>query len=383
MRRSPGPTTPTRKTFARAFAGAWFKLTHRDMGPITRYHGPEVPVEPRTWMDPMPPVDHPLVDAQGIALLKERILGSGLSVARLVKTAWASAASLRGFDKRGGANGTRVRLAPQTDWPVNEPAPLAETLARLGAIADQFNAEAEGGRKVSLADMIVVGGCAAVEEAARRAGHTAEVPFTPGRTDATEAQTDADSFAPLEPVIDGFRNRAGNAPLTSLEEMLVDQAQLLTLAAPERTVLMGGLRVLGRQPWRLPARRDHRPGRNPPQRFLLQPARRFDGAPVGGGRGRQLGRPGPDNGQTALDGNPGRPHLRLELAAARAGRGPCLRRGRAAVHRGVCGGLGEGDRARPVRPAPLTPPRAPARIPWTGAPGRHAPGAPARQIGFS
>jgi catalase-peroxidase len=231
--------------FAKAFAEAWFKLTHRDMGPITRYHGPEVPAEPRIWMDPVPPVDHALVDRADIALLKANILGSGLSVSRLVKTAWASASTFRGSDKRGGANGARIRLAPQKDWPVNEPAELAHALAVLEGIARDFNASAEGGKKVSLADLIVLGGCAAVEEAARRAGHAVEVPFTPGRTDATEAQTDADSFAPLEPVIDGFRNYAGAPPISSLEEALLDRSQLLTLTAPEMTVLVGGLRVLG------------------------------------------------------------------------------------------------------------------------------------------
>ena len=231
--------------FAEAFARAWFKLTHRDMGPKVRYLGPEVPAEDLIWQDPLPPIDHPLVDAADIAALKAKILASGLSTAELVSTAWASASTFRGSDKRGGANGARIRLAPQKDWEVNQPAQLARVLATLNGIRDEFNAGQAGGKKVSLADLIVLGGCAAVEAAAAKAGHTVAVPFTPGRTDATAEQTDAASFAVLEPEADGFRNYQRKAYSVPAEEMLVDKAQLLTLSAPEMTVLVGGLRVLG------------------------------------------------------------------------------------------------------------------------------------------
>ena len=231
--------------FAEAFARAWFKLTHRDMGPKVRYLGPEVPAEDLIWQDPLPPIDHPLVDAADIAALKAKILASGLSTAELVSTAWASASTFRGSDKRGGANGARIRLAPQKDWEVNQPAQLARVLTTLNGIRDEFNAGQAGGKKVSLADLIVLGGCAAVEAAAAKAGHTVAVPFTPGRTDATAEQTDAASFAVLEPEADGFRNYQRKAYSVPAEEMLVDKAQLLTLSAPEMTVLVGGLRVLG------------------------------------------------------------------------------------------------------------------------------------------
>ncbi|MGE0417918.1 MAG: catalase/peroxidase HPI [Acetobacteraceae bacterium] len=231
--------------FADAFARAWFKLTHRDMGPRVRYLGPEVPAEELTWQDPVPTVDHPLIGAADIADLKNRILASGLSTAELVSVAWASASTFRGSDKRGGANGARIRLAPQKDWEINQPAQLAKVLKALEGVQAQFNAAAPGGRKVSLADLIVLGGCAAIEAAARQAGHDITVPFTPGRTDATQDQTDVEAFAVLEPLSDGFRNyhhkRIGAPP----EAMLVDKAQLLTLTAPEMTVLVGGLRVLG------------------------------------------------------------------------------------------------------------------------------------------
>jgi catalase-peroxidase len=233
------------QAFADAFARAWFKLTHRDMGPRARYLGPEVPAEELIWQDPVPAVDHPLVGAREVADLKRRILGSGLSIEQLVATAWASASTFRGSDKRGGANGARIRLAPQKDWEANQPAQLGAVLPALEAIKREFDAAQSDGRKVSLADLIVLGGCAAVEEAARRAGHTVEVPFAPGRTDASQAQTDVESFAVLEPLADGFRNyqRAGLA--APAEELLLDRAQLLTLTAPEMTVLVGGLRVLG------------------------------------------------------------------------------------------------------------------------------------------
>jgi catalase-peroxidase len=231
--------------FADAFARAWFKLTHRDMGPKVRYLGPEVPAEDLIWQDPIPAVDHPLIDAKDIADLKSKILASGLSVSELVSTAWASASTFRGSDKRGGANGARIRLAPQKNWEVNQPAQLAKVLTALEGIQQEFNKSQKKGKKVSLADLIVLGGCAAVESAAKAAGFTVEVPFTPGRADASQDQTDVESFAVLEPEADGFRNYQKTKFTVSAEEMLVDKAQLLTLSAPEMTVLVGGLRVLG------------------------------------------------------------------------------------------------------------------------------------------
>ena len=229
---------------ADAFARAWFKLTHRDMGPRSRYLGPEVPAEELIWQDPVPAVDHELIDAADIAGLKARILDSGLSISELVSTAWASAATFRGSDKRGGANGARIRLAPQRDWEVNQPAQLAKVLQTLEGVRKEFNAAQTGGKKVSLADLIVLGGCAAVEQAAKNAGQDVEVPFAPGRTDATQEQTDVDAFAVLEPIADGFRNYQKAKYTVSAEELLVDKAQLLTLTAPEMTVLVGGMRVL-------------------------------------------------------------------------------------------------------------------------------------------
>ncbi|MFO1148785.1 MAG: catalase/peroxidase HPI [Alsobacter sp.] len=232
--------------FADAFARAWFKLTHRDMGPVARYLGPLVPKETLIWQDPIPAVDHKLVDAQDIAGLKASILASGLTVPQLVATAWASASTFRGSDKRGGANGARIRLAPQKDWEVNQPAQLATVLKTLEGIQASFNAaNAASGKKVSLADLIVLGGCAAVESAAKAAGHQVSVPFTPGRMDASQEQTDVESFAPLEPTADGFRNYLKGPQWLSPEESLVDRAQLLTLTGPEMTALVGGLRVLG------------------------------------------------------------------------------------------------------------------------------------------
>jgi catalase-peroxidase len=231
--------------FADAFARAWFKLTHRDMGPKVRYLGPEVPAEDLIWQDPIPARDHALIDAADIAALKAEILGSGLTVAELVSTAWASASTFRGSDKRGGANGARIRLAPQKDWEVNQPEQLAKVLGVLEAIQAGFNARATGGKKVSMADLIVLGGTAAVEAAAKAAGHPVEVAFAPGRMDASQEQTDVASFAVLEPVADGFRNYEKEAYAVGAEELLLDRAQLLTLTAPEMTVLVGGLRVLG------------------------------------------------------------------------------------------------------------------------------------------
>jgi len=230
---------------ADAFARAWFKLTHRDMGPLSRYLGAEVPAEELVWQDPVPAVDHDLIDDKDIADLKAKTLASGLSVSELVSTAWASASTFRGSDKRGGANGARIRLAPQKDWEVNQPAQLAKALEALEGVQKAFNDAASGGKKVSLADVIVLSGCAAVEMAAKAAGNDIEVPFTPGRTDATQEQTDADSFSVLEPIADGFRNYQKAEYSVSAETLLVDKAQLLTLTAPEMTVLVGGMRVLG------------------------------------------------------------------------------------------------------------------------------------------
>lgn len=233
------------EAFADAFARAWFKLTHRDMGPKARYLGPEVPAEDLIWQDPLPAVDHPLVTKKDIATLKAKILDSGLSLSELVSTAWASASTFRGSDKRGGANGARIRLAPQKDWEVNQPEQLAKVLTTLESIQQDFNNSQKKGKKVSLADLIVLGGCAAVEVAAKAAGYEVEVPFTPGRVDASQEQTDVNSFAVLEPEADGFRNYLKTIFNVSAEELLVDKAQLLTLSAPEMTVLVGGLRVLG------------------------------------------------------------------------------------------------------------------------------------------
>ena len=231
--------------FADAFARAWFKLLHRDMGPKVRYLGPEVPKEELLWQDPIPAVDHKLIDAQDVAALKAKILGAGLSVSQLVSAAWASASTFRNSDKRGGANGARIRLSPQKDWEANQPAQLAKVLKALETIQADFNTSASGGKKVSLADLIVLGGSAAVEKAAKDAGQTVTVPFAPGRTDASQAQTDVASFAVLEPAADGFRNYLKPGQARSAEEMLLDRAQLLTLTAPEMTVLVGGLRALG------------------------------------------------------------------------------------------------------------------------------------------
>ena len=230
--------------FADAFARAWFKLTHRDMGPKARYLGPEVPKEDLLWQDPIPAVDHALIDDQDVAALKARVLASGLSVSELVSTAWASASTFRGSDKRGGANGARIRLAPQKDWEANQPAQLAKVLARLESIQGEFNGAQSGGKKVSLADLIVLAGCAGVEEAAKKAGVSVTVPFAPGRMDASQEQTDVEAFAVLEPIADGFRNYQKGKYSVSAEELLLDRAQLLKLSAPEMTVLVGGMRAL-------------------------------------------------------------------------------------------------------------------------------------------
>ncbi len=233
--------------FADAFAKAWYKLTHRDMGPLSRYLGPLVPAEPQLWQDPVPAVDHELIGEQDIAALKAKILASGLSISDLVTTAWASAATFRGSDKRGGANGARIRLAPQKDWEVNQPAELSKVLQKLEAIQKDFNSGPQSngkGKRVSLADLIVLGGCAAVEAAAKKAGHDVKIPFSPGRTDASQGHTDVHSFAVLEPAADGFRNYQRKGDHRPAEELLVDRSQLLTLTAPEMTVLVGGMRAL-------------------------------------------------------------------------------------------------------------------------------------------
>jgi catalase-peroxidase len=230
--------------FADAFARAWFKLTHRDMGPRARYLGPDVPAEELLWQDPIPTLNHPLIDAQDIASLKGKILASGLAISELVSAAWASASTFRGSDKRGGANGARVRLVPQNEWDVNRPSQLTKVLKTLEGIQSAFNGAKSGGKKVSMADLIVLGGCAAIEQAAKNAGHEVMVPFTPGRMDTTQEQTDVESFAALEPIADGFRNYLKGKYTVPAEALLIDKAQLLTLTAPEMTVLVGGMRVL-------------------------------------------------------------------------------------------------------------------------------------------
>ncbi|MBE0674092.1 MAG: catalase/peroxidase HPI, partial [Bacteroidales bacterium] len=231
--------------FADAFARAWFKLTHRDMGPKSLYLGPEVPAEDLIWQDPIPAVDHPLIDAKDITALKEKVLKTGLTVSELVSTAWASASTFRGSDKRGGANGARIRFAPQKEWQVNNPTQLKKVLASLGELQEEFNKSQKGGRKISMADMIVLGGCAAVEKAAADAGVKVKVPFNPGRMDALQEMTDVESFRVLEPIADGFRNYIKDAHVKVTGDLLVDKAQLLTLTTPELTVLVGGMRVLG------------------------------------------------------------------------------------------------------------------------------------------
>ncbi len=326
---------------ADAFARAWFKLTHRDMGPIARYLGPEVPDEELIWQDPIPAVDHELIGAEDIVALKSQILDSGLTVPELVSTAWASAATFRGSDKRGGANGARVRLAPQKDWEVNNPAQLAEVLGKLGEIQQSF------GKQVSLADLIVLGGCAAIEQAARDAGHEVVVPFTPGRADATEEQTDADSFDALEPGADGFRNYDGGGSQLGAEYLLLDRANLLTLSAPEMTVLVGGMRALG-------ATWDgsdlgvltETPGSLDNAFFVNLLALGTEWKPAGERhvRGPRRGR------EREVEGHPRRPRVRLELRAARAGRGLRERRREGQVRRRLRGGVGQGHEPGPVRP---------------------------------
>ncbi len=305
--------------FADAFARAWFKLTHRDMGPRARYLGPEVPAEELIWQDPIPAVNHQLIDAQDIASLKGKILASGLSVSELVSTAWASASTFRGSDKRGGANGARIRLAPQKDWEVNQPAQLAKVLKTLEGIQSAFNSAQSGGKKVSLADLIVLAGCAGVEQAAKNAGHEVTVPFTPGRMDASQEQTDVESFAVLEPIADGFRNYLKGKYTVPAEALLVDKAQLLTLTAPEMTVLVGGMRVLKTNFGRRAARRLHQATGGADQRLLREPARHGHGVEAGLERRGRVRRPRSQNGRTEVDRHACRPGLRFKLPTPRPG----------------------------------------------------------------
>ncbi len=308
--------------FADAFARAWFKLTHRDMGPRARYLGPEVPAEELIWQDPIPAVDHTLIDEQDIAALKAKILASGLTVSQLVSTAWASASTFRGSDKRGGANGARIRLAPQKDWEVNQPAQLAKVLKTLEGIQTEFNKAQPGGKKVSLADLIVLGGCAGVEQAAKNAGVNVTVPFTPGRMDASQEQTDVES-------VRGARAASPTASATTrrrkyavpAEALLIDKAQLLTLTAPEMTVLVGGLRVLGANAGQSKHGVFTEAAGDADQRLLRQPARHGHGVEGDVGREGRVRRTRPQDGRGQVDRHARRPGLRLELAAAGAGRG--------------------------------------------------------------
>ncbi len=336
--------------FADAFARAWFKLTHRDMGPIVRYLGPLVPKEPLPWQDPIPAVDHPPIGEEDIAALRAQILASGLSVAELIATAWASASTFRGSDKRGGANGARIRLAPQRDWEVNQPAQLAKVLQTLTVIQQDFNASHSGGKKVSLADLIVLGGCAAIEKAAKGAGHDLTVPFTPGRMDASQEQTDVDSFAPLEPTADGFRNYRRGEQLLSAEALLVDRAQLLTLTAPEMTVLVGGLRVLGRKCREIGARRPHQAARDADERFLRQPARHEHRVAARGRLGWRIRGARPENERGQVDCHPCRPDLRFALPAPGPRRSLRVRGLAGEVCARLRGRLDQGDEPRSLRP---------------------------------
>ena len=335
--------------FADAFARAWFKLTHRDMGPRARYLGPEVPAEELIWQDPIPAVDHPLIDEQDIAALKSRILASGLTVSQLVSTAWASASTFRGSDKRGGANGARIRLAPQKDWEVNQPAELAKVLKTLEGIQGEFNRRPSGGKKVSLADLIVLGGCAGVEQAAKKAGHDVTVPFTPGRMDASQEQTDVESFAVLEPIADGFRNYLKGRYAVPAEALLIDKAQLLTLTAPEMTVLVGGMRVLNANVGKSQHGVFTTAAGSADERLLRQPARHGHGVEGRLGRQGRVRRTRPQDGRGPVDRHARRSRLRLELPAPGPRRG--LRQlGRAGeVRPGLRRGVEQGDEPRPLR----------------------------------
>ncbi len=333
-----------------AFARAWFKLTHRDMGPVSRYLGPEVPSEELLWQDPVPAAAGEQIGAEDIDALKQQILSSGLSVSQLVSAAWASASTFRGSDKRGGANGARVRLEPQKGWEVNDPGELATVLSALEKVQEEFNGAQTGGKRVSLADLIVLGGCAAVELAARNAGHEVEVPFAPGRTDASQEQTDVESFAELEPAADGFRNYLGNGNGLPAEYLLIDRANLLTLSAPEMTVLVGGLRVLGANAKAVAAGRPHREAGVADQRLLRQPARPGHGVGADVRAGGDVRGPRPRQRRGQVDRQPRRPRLRLELRAARGRRG-LRERGRAGeVRARLRRRVGQGDDPRPLRP---------------------------------
>ncbi len=335
--------------FADAFARAWFKLTHRDMGPRARYLGPEVPKEELIWQDPVPAVDHKLIDDKDAAALKAKILDSGLSIPELVSTAWASASTFRGSDKRGGANGARIRLAPQKDWEANQPAQLAKVLKALEGIQGEFNKAASGGKKISLADLIVLGGCAGVEKAAKNAGVNVTVPFTPGRTDASQEQTDVESFAALEPIADGFRNYLKGKQTVTAEAMLIDKAQLLTLT---RARVGGPYRRdarAERQRRQVAARRLHQASGDADQRLLREPARHGNGVEAGLGRQRRVRRAGSQDGPGQVDRHARGPRPRLELPAPRV-RGGLRELGRAgAVRQGFRGGVEQGDEPRPIR----------------------------------
>ena len=333
------------QAFADAFARAWFKLTHRDMGPRARYLGPEVPKEELIWQDPIPKVDHKLIGEKDIAELKKKILASKLSIAQLVSTAWASASTFRGSDKRGGANGARIRLAPQKDWAVNQPAQLAKVLKTLEGIQG-LQREANG-KKVSLADLIVLGGCAGVEQAASKAGVSVKVPFKPGRMDATQEQTDVESFAVFEPIADGFRNYLKGKYPVSAEQLLLDKAQLLTLTAPEMTVLVGGMRMLGTNV----GGAKHGVFTSKPETlsndfFVNLLDMRTEWKPA---RARRVRRARPQDRQGQVDRHARRPRVRLELAAARPRRGLCERGREGEVRAGLRGGVDQGDEPRPLR----------------------------------
>ncbi len=335
--------------FADAFARAWFKLLHRDMGPVVRYLGPWVPDEVLLWQDPVPAVTHELIDEADVDALKGKILGAGLSVSQLVSTAWASASTYRDTDKRGGANGARLRLSPQAEWDVNVTSGVARVVAALEGIQQEFNGAQTSGKAVSLADLIVLGGCAAVEQAAKAAGHDVQVPFTPGRADATQEQTDVESFAVLEPTADGFRNYLQKGHDLAAEHLLLDKAFMLKLTAPQMTALVGGLRVLGANAGESAARRVHRPAGDVDERLLRQPLGHGHG--VDGhlrGRGPVRGAR-PCDGERPLDRHPGRPHLRVELGAAGARRGLRLRRRQGEVRRRLRRGVGQGDEPGPLR----------------------------------
>ncbi len=335
---------------ADAFARAWYKLLHRDMGPLTRYLGPWV-APPQLWQDPVPPVDHPLIGAGDIAALKTQILGAGLSVSQLCSVAWRSASSFRGTDKRGGANGARIRLAPQKDWEVNEPAELRKVLAALEKVQQAFNAAQSGGKKVSLADVIVLAGCAAVEKATKDGGYPTTVPFAPGRTDASQDQTDVEAFAVLEPKADGFRNYVhGDQPLTP-ETLLLERANLLTLTAPEMTVLLGGTARARRQRRQLSTRGLHQTTRRIDDRLLREPARQRHRVGAGGLRARGLRGPRAREQSGEVDRHRRGPGLRVARAAARARRGLRVFRRRREVRARLRRRLGQGDEPRSLRSA--------------------------------